>query len=306
MILLAPLAGWRPGFSLDFRRARNLARYGILVSANDIVVYVRNQAANFILGRTMGAAPVGLFNKADSLSRMPHGLITGSVYQVIFRAMAKEQDDLDKSHYLFFRSLCLVSVYVTPFYLMAHWIADPLITFLYGAKWAGAAAPLAILALAGPFLTIGNMSGAVLAARNWLGKELRVQLILLGLVIIATFSGLPYGLQGVAAALVVVAVYNAMHMYSLAARCLGTNWMQLLIALRPAAILNAIFACTLFLLHHTMPGEVQASDLGYLAAMIITGILVYALCFLFLPISALRSEQERWKTRLRRHGVRTP
>lgn len=306
MILLAPLAGWRPGFSLDFRRARNLARYGILVSANDIVVYVRNQAANFILGRTMGAAPVGLFNKADSLSRMPHGLITGSVYQVIFRAMAKEQDDLDKSHYLFFRSLCLVSVYVTPFYLMAHWIADPLITFLYGAKWAGAAAPLAILALAGPFLTIGNMSGAVLAARNWLGKELRVQLILLGLVIIATFSGLPYGLQGVAAALVVVAVYNAMHMYSLAARCLGTNWMQLLIALRPAAILNAIFACTLFLLHHTMPGEVQASDLGYLAAMIITGILVYALCFLFLPISALRSEQERWKTRLRRHGARTP
>ena len=306
MILLAPLAGWRPGLSLELHRARDLARYGVLVSANDIVVYVRNPAANFILGRTLGAAPVGLFNKADSLSRMPHGLITGSVYQVIFRAMAKEQDNLDKSHYLFFRSLCLVSVYVTPFYLMVHWIADPLVTFLYGEKWAGSAAALSILALAGPFLTIGNMSGAVLAARNWLGRELGVQLILLALVVIATLTGLPYGLEGVATGLVLVAVYNAIHMYSLASRCLHTRWAGLFIALWPALILNTVLACTLFLLNYTMPDTLLASDWRYLATMMVTGGLVYALCFLYLPIAALRSEQKRWKMKLRHPGTTTP
>lgn len=306
MILLAPLAGWRPGLSLDIRRARDLARYGILVSANDIVVYVRKQAANFILGRTLGPAPVGLFNKADSLSRMPHGLVTGSVYQVVFRAMAREQNDLDKSQYLFFRSLCLVSVYVTPLYLTAHWIAEPLITFLYGTKWVDAAAPLSILVLAGPFLTIGNMSGAVLAARNWLGRELGVQLILLVLVIIATLAGLPYGLQGVAMALVLVAIYNAVHMYSLACRCLRANWKQILVALRPALVLNSILVCTLYLVHHGMPDQVSASSPVYLAAMVLTGGLIYALCFLFLPITALGSEQERWKARMRhpRTGMR--
>ena len=165
MAMLIRLSGWRPGFSLDIRRGRKVARYGLLVSINDIVTYLRNQATNFILGKTLGAAPVGLFNKADSLARMPHGLITGPVYQVLFRALAKEQANWDKSRYLFFRSLSLVAVYVTPLYVGVYWTAEPLIALLYGTKWAEAAAPLAILALAGPFLTIANLSGCVLAAQ---------------------------------------------------------------------------------------------------------------------------------------------
>ncbi|MCK0509198.1 lipopolysaccharide biosynthesis protein [Aromatoleum anaerobium] len=299
MAMLIRLSGWRPGFSLDIRRGRKVARYGLLVSINDIVTYLRNQATNFLLGRTLGAAPVGLFNKADSLARMPHGMITGPVYQVLFRALAKEQANWDKSRYLFFRSLSLVAVYVTPLYVGVYWTAEPMIALLYGAKWAEAAAPLAILALAGPFLTIANLSGCVLAARNQLGRELVVQLIVLALTVAATLAGLRYGLRGIAGALVLVTIYNALHMYRLASQCLNATWKQLPVSMLPAATLNAILASVLFVLDHYMPGTVRDNNPAYLAVVMVTGALTYALCFLYLPIASLGSEQHRWKQKLR-------
>lgn len=299
MVLLVHFSGWRPGLSLDIRRARDVARYGLLVSTNDIVSYLRSQATNFVLGKTLGAAAVGLFNKGESLARMPHALVTGSVYQVLFRALAQEQGNLDKSRYLFFRSLSLVAVYATPFYLGACWFAEPLVAVLYGPRWAQSALPMAILAVAGPFLTIANLSGAVLAARNWLDRELVVQIILLILVFLATLAGLPYGLAGISIALVLVSVYNALHMYLLASRCLNAGWGPLFAALQPAALLNAILIAVLSLVHQFTGEIAQESQFIYLVITATMGGLVYALCFLYLPLDALRSEQLRWRTRLR-------
>ena len=299
MALLVRLSGWRPRFSLDIRRGRKVARYGLLVSVNDIVTFLRSQATNFILGRTLGPASVGLFNKADSLARMPHAIVTASIYQVLFRALAKEQDNADRSHYLFFRSLSLVAVYVTPLYVGAYWLAEPLIALLYGSKWTEAAAPLAILALSGPFQMIANLSGAVLAARNWLGREIVVQVILLILTALATLAGLRYGLQGIAVALVLVAAYNAVHMYALASRCLKATWRQLVAALAPAASLNAILGSVLFVLDRYRSGIVGDGEFTHLALMTSVGGLMYALCFLYLPIATLGAEQRRWKQKLR-------
>ncbi|MGC2047894.1 MAG: oligosaccharide flippase family protein, partial [Gallionella sp.] len=83
-LLLAPLAKWRPGWSLDLRRGKDIARYGLLMSVTDIFDYLRNRVSVFILSRTLGPESVGLYNKGESLASMPHSFITGSVYQVLF------------------------------------------------------------------------------------------------------------------------------------------------------------------------------------------------------------------------------
>ena len=298
LFVLIPLTGWRPGISLQFRRGEALARYGFLVSLNDIVEYFRAQTTNFILSRTSGPAAVGLFNKADSLARIPHDTITGSVYQVLFRALAKEQDNKDASRYLFFRSISLVTVYVTPLYVFAFWLAEPLISIVYGEKWLPAAAPLAILALAGPFRTITNMSGAVLSARNWLGKELIVQIILTVLVVVFTLVAQPYGLSAIAAGLVVVAIYNAAHMFHLARTCIDAHWKDLLQSLKPGLGLNLLLLTSLFVCQQFMKHFEISSELSYVILSATTGAIVYGIAALTLPIEAIKTEQIRWKEKL--------
>ena len=299
MALFIPLAKWRPGLSLDLRRGRDLARYGMLVSLTDILGYLRHQVSAFILSRTLGPASVGLYNKGESLSRMPHAFITGSVYQVLFRAMAAEQDNLDKCRYLFYRGIALVAVYATPFYVGFLWLAEPLVRGVYGDKWGEAAAPLAILALAWPFWLMNRLSGAVLAALNWMGREALVQALSLAVTVLAVLIGLPHGIEGVAYAIVAAAIFSALYIHWLAINRLQAAWSHYARAVTPAAILNAGLACLLYGLERTLPDALRSNDLAYVATMAGGGGLAYALAFLYLPLAALRTEQQRWKTRLR-------
>ena len=299
MMTLIPLAKWRPGFSLDLRRGRDIARYGFLVSLTDILGYLRNQSSVFILSRTLGPASVGLYNKSESMARMPHSFITGSVYQVLFRAMAAEQDNPDKCRYLFYRSVTLVAVYTTPFYIGFLWLSEPLIRGLYGAKWIEAAAPLFILAFAWPFWLLDNLSGAVLAAKNWLDREVWVQASTLFISCLALIIGLTHGIVGVAYAVLTVSVYSGVYMHWLAVRCLDARWADFVRALIPAAILNLALACTLALASKSLSAGLHAHDLLYVAVMASIGIVIYAACFLYLPIHALQAEQYRWKIKLR-------
>jgi O-antigen/teichoic acid export membrane protein len=303
MGMLIPLAKWRPGLSLEFRRGRDIARYGLMVSATDILVYLRLQVGVFVLSRTLGPASVGLYNKGESLAKMPHSFITHSVYHVLFRAMAAEQDNLDKCRYLFFRSISLVAVYATPFYVGLFWLAEPFINGVYGPKWTAAAAPLLILTLAWPFWLMENLSGAVLAAMNWLGRELFVQISTLIIFFLAVLIGVPHGIKGVAYGIVGATVYTALHMLWLALGCLKASWLDYVRALIPAALLNTILAGVLFLVDRVLPPGLRASDFIYIALMAMTGGLAYALCFLYLPITSLQGEQQRWKTKLRLYNA---
>lgn len=297
--VMLPLTRWRPGFSLDFRRGRDIARYGILVSANDIVCYLRNQVSIFILSRTLGPASVGLYNKGESLAKMPHSFITGSVYHVLFRSMAAEQDNLDKCRYLFFRSIALVAVYATPFYVGLLWLAEPLIRGVYGEKWVAAAGPLMILAFAWPFWLMDNLSGAVLAAQNWLDRELPVQIATLIITALGVIIALPYGIEGVAWAIVGAAALSSFAMHYLALKCLKANWRASLRALVPAALLSTLLAAALYGLEHSLPPNWIAHDLAQVAIMGAAGGLVYAGCLLLLPIPELATERLRWKSKLR-------
>lgn len=298
-LLLIPIAGWRPRLSMAFGRGAEIARYGLLFSVNDIVFYLRSQLSAFMLSRTLGPASVGLFNKGESLARMPHAFITGSVYPVLFRALGAEQDNLDKSRYLFFRSITLVSVYATPFYVALPWLAEPLIRGIYGPRWVEAAGPLAILALAWPFWLMSSLSGNVLKARNWLSQELAVQVVSLIVGAAAIWAGLAHGIDGVAWAVVGTAAFTGLCQYALVTRCLRTGFSGFPRALIPAVVLNSLLAATLFLTDLALPAPIRGHDLAYAAAMGMAGGLVYWLAFLYVPFAVLASEQQRWKDRLR-------
>jgi len=297
--LMIPLTRWRPGFSLDFRRGRDIARYGLLVSANDIVDYLRNQVSIFILSRTLGPASVGLFNKGSSLAMMPHSFITGSVYHVLFRSMAAEQDNLDKCRYLFFRSIALVAVYATPFYIGLLWLSEPFIRGIYGEKWVAAAGPLMILVFAWPFWLMNSLSGAVLAAQNWLDRELPVQIATLILTALSIVIALPYGIEGVAWAIAGVSIYSAFHLYWLATRCLRAKLAGFFKAVAPAAALNVLLALALFSADSTLPTSIKENDFAYMALMGVAGGATYILSFLYLPFTSLAAEQQRWKIKMR-------
>ncbi|OYW39345.1 MAG: hypothetical protein B7Z35_04325 [Hydrogenophilales bacterium 12-61-10] len=159
--------------------------------------------------------------------------------------------------------------------------------------------PAIILSFAAPLMMIENLSGAVLAARNWLDRELVAQIIMIAVAAAAILVGLPYGMVGVATGMVIALLYMSIHMFWLAKLSLNARWADLARAFMPAVLLNTALLAALWLAEHIIPPSIRSVDALYVLLMAIVGGLVYALCFLYLPIPALATETTRWKVKLK-------
>jgi O-antigen/teichoic acid export membrane protein len=298
--LLSRQTPLRPRLALDRAAIRRVSGTGIKFTLLDIVSYLRGQANNFVIGRLAGPAAVGLFNKAESLAKLPFSTVSSAVYQPLFRAMAAEQDNIDKSKYLYFRAVTLLLAYTLPAYVAFSWLAEPFITFIYGPKWIEAAAPLSILAWVWVFSCIGHPAGALLAAQNRLGQELIVQSVSLILNTIACLIGMRWGLAGVAWGLLITRVYAFTHMMWLVNLCFPIRWVDFASAIRPGLVLGTVTLLTLFLVSTAFPVSFQVQHQGlFLAASLLASGFAYASTFLFLPMATIANESDRWRRMLR-------
>jgi teichuronic acid exporter len=299
-LLISRLTPLRCRLHFDHQIARQHSGFGFKITLNDLICYLRQQTSNFIITKMAGATMVGLFNKGDSLSRLPLATISDPVYQPVFRSMAAAQDNPEKIKYLFFRMMSLLVLYTLPFYVGLWWLAKPFMIAVYGEHWAVAAIPLQILAPLGLLYCIGHPSGAVLAATNRLGKEMVVHTVTWILVALGSYFGLHWGLKGVAFGIVLSQIYSNIHMYILASQCFRARFGDLVTAIGPGLLLNALLVAVLFVVDAWLPaGMRENSRIAYLIISALAGSLAYTLAFLFLPLPSLASEAQTWKRLLR-------
>jgi len=291
----------RHPYSLAWDQAiiKEMGGYGAKVAANSLIEHFRGQSLILILSKLSGPTDVGLYNRASSLAAMPMRIVGTSPYQAIFRALAAEQDNLDKSRYIYYRTIALVAVYTLPLYVFAWWLAEPGIRFIYGDKWLHSAEPLAILATTGLFRCIGNPSGAVIEARNRLSVEIKLNIIAWLILIAGVLHGLQWGLVGVAWASVVTTVFFNSGLAIVAGRELKGAPVALAKAISPALLLSTVLLVTIWLADTFLLSRYIQHSPG-LYALLITGIggATYIAAFLFLPIESLRTESAKWRSQL--------
>lgn len=305
-----------PRIAYDKNIAKKLGTYGIKFSINDIIEYLRNQTPNFLMGKFLGPSAVGLFNKGDSLSAYPVSIIASSAYQTIFRALSATQENIDQCKYIYLRTVTLATVYTFPFYIGLFWLAEPFIVIVYGGSWHAAAVPLQIFCISRLFGCFGNAAGAVLAARNLLGTEIKIQLIALFMAI----AGCWYGVQNkdinmIALGLVPSAIFLYCSTSYIALHAVQANLLDLLSALKPAILMNVSLAAVLGLSDYLLKSlqnenlvatlrlndyeltlkAITLSPEIYLITLSAIGGLFYAIIFLYWPIQSLQKEATRWK-----------
>lgn len=277
---------------------RRHSAFGFNITALDFISHARDQGVSLIFSKLSGPEFLGLFNKAEGLARMPNRMLTPAVGQVVFRALSKTADNVDQSKYIMYRAITLLSVYVFPFLVGFLWIAEPFIAVLYGQRWLPAAEPARIMALAGFFLTSLRPFARLLEAQNRLPREMLVEAVVSITLVAACLLGLRWGLDGVAWAVFCVHVFHTLLMYWAVSRTICTrigDWGR---ALFPASLLSIVLAAALALLNCQIEHLRTSAPSLYLIAMAVAGFLVYTVSFLYLPIPALRSEADRWRTRV--------
>lgn len=297
-IALARIIPIKLRFNPDLQIIRKHSSFGLKITANDFVTYLRNEAKHLIISKLAGPAFLGLFNKAESMARLPNQMMVPATMEPLFRAMSQVQENLDQTKYMFYRTITLLMVYTLPVYMLIWWVAESFISVVYGAKWAEAGEPMSILAAAGIFLNVIYPCGVVLAAQNRLGKELVAQAINLVIIIAACYIGLKWGLAGVAWGIVLSHALLSIHFYWLVRQALPTRMMDLARSIAPGLALSTLLFAALAITHYLLGEFTTSTSLLYLLVMSFFGGLFYVVAFLLIPIPALRSEVIRWREKL--------
>ncbi len=297
-ILLARFTPLRLRLNFDVSIMRRHSSYGFKIIVNDLLSHIKTEATKLIMSKLGGPAFLGLFNKADSLNRVPFGMVGSPVNQTVFRAMSKMQDDLDQTKYMFYRVITLLMVYVLPFYVGLWWVAEPFIGIVYGEKWLAAAEPLRILSMVSFCFIIGNPCGVVLMAQNRLTQEMVAQTANLVVGVTACIIGINWGLVGVAWGVFASQVFGVIYFYILVYKTIPTRITDLLKAVTPGVLLNVLLFGVLAITDSLFHGLKPTDPSLYLLVMVFSGSFVYLMLFLFVPVAALESEVTRWRSKI--------
>ncbi len=265
---------------------RDLAYFGGGFTMARIANYVAVNGDNMIVGRFLGAAPLGYYGRAYSLMSAPAYAFCTVLDQVLFPAMAKVQDDLKRLAAAYRRGVALIALMVLPASAAIIFLAPEVIRVALGAKWGPAVAPFQVLGLGMLFRTSYKMSDSISRSTGAVYRRAWRQVIYGGLVVLGAWIGTRWGIVGVSWGALSALTVNFFLMAALGQQVAGLTWWEFWVAHRPAVFLTLasfpfVWASAVGLRHVGAPAVVTLVAAGALL-ITICGLAIWRLPRVFL------------------------
>ena len=242
MASAAQLASARHSMQLLLARRElaELLHVGVGAHLNGCVNYVALNADNFVIGRILGPASLGLYVRAYALMNIPltHGARV--MTSVLFPALSRVQNDMEVLRRAFLLVTKLTAMIAAPAMVTLGVLAPHLIPSVYGSQWVGVVVPLQILCAAGYFRALYHLDGVIVQSIGWVYKEFWRQCGYAALVIAGSLLGSHYGLAGIATGVGVAIAFMFVALGQLALRATDVRWRIYLVAQGDALITAAV------------------------------------------------------------------
>jgi PST family polysaccharide transporter len=255
---------------LATRELTELLGFGVGTAVSSCVNYVALNADYFVVGRSMGAASLGLYSRAYGLMNLPQTYAAGVMSSVMFPAFAQVQGEPARVRSAYLLVTRLTAMIAAPAMATLAIVAPHLVRSLYGPRWTGVVVPLQILAIAGYFRALYHLGGIVAHSVGRVYGELWRQVTYAAAVIGGALVGSRYGLPGVSVGVSVAILYMFVATGHLALNATGTPW-RLYLRIQLGALATAGVTCGVALLVRVLLEARQASS-----AMITLGVLLAA------------------------------
>jgi PST family polysaccharide transporter len=183
---------------LNTRETRDLLHFGVGWGASNWINYLALNADNFLVGRMLGAASLGLYARAYTLMSLPSTHMASLLSGVLFPAFAEIQADRARLRRAYLVITQLIAIVAAASMATMVIVAPHLVRSLYGLRWMGVVAPLQILCGAGYFRALYHVGGVVAQSAGQVYRDLRRQALYATLVVTGALVGSFYDLRGVA------------------------------------------------------------------------------------------------------------
>lgn len=173
---------------------RDIASFGVQKTGGSIVSGISNKTSDFVIGRVIDFAAVGLYSRGKSLIRLFMSNVLGAISPVTYPTYARMFRNKGNPHVLFLKALVFMTGIAWPFLGFAALLGFPIIRIMFGTQWDSVVPILQIVAIGAVFNVTTQECSKLFTAmgRIWLVTRIVVslQFVRIPLLILAAFHGL--------------------------------------------------------------------------------------------------------------------
>jgi O-antigen/teichoic acid export membrane protein len=217
-----------------------LMDYGVGQSISRVGAIMANQADNLVVGRWLGAVPLGVYSRAYQLMAVPTGLLGDVLDNVLFPTMARVQDDPRRLAAAFLQGTAVLALVTLPVGVVAAIVAPELVTVAFGSRWAGLVPPFQVLALGMMFRTCYRMGDSLSRATGKVYRRAWRQGLFALLVFLGALAGQTRGVLGVAGGVLLAFFLNYVSMAQLSLAITRVSWGRFIQVQLPAVRLSLL------------------------------------------------------------------
>jgi PST family polysaccharide transporter len=273
-MLLWLVVPWNPQFRFKWSEVRMVFHFSLNLTGSQLVRYVMLNTDKIIIGRFLGATPLGFYSLAQRIFMTPIGTITNVLSTVLFPGFSRIQDDDVQIRQKYLRACGGISLITFPL-LAGLWAIAPLfVLVVFGSKWAPVIPLIMILIPVGIIQSIANTVGIIYLAKgrtDWLF----IWEVIAGTCITLSFiCGLHWGIIGVASAFLIAMILLTYPAFAIPFRLIDLKFMELVSTLRPYAVATLIMVSLVLGFRFTLE-QIGFEPLSILIFCVIIGVVVY-------------------------------
>ncbi len=284
-IMLCVWAKWVPMLYFNHNLMKRIYDFGFWSFMKSQMEFISKNTDKFFIGRWMGTAALGFYDKGMSLAIMPLNRITLNINSVLFSSFSRNQENKRTLQKQLAKALTLIAGMNFPLYVGLAVTAPYMVNSLLGEKWAPMIPSFQIILTGCMFK---SFAGMITAFNVGVGKYRRhtifslvAQIGFIG----ACFALLGFGIEGMAVGFF---IYNIVYIGltgNITRRILEVEWLDLIRPVIPPLLGSLIMGGSVYALATYL---LPAYTIANLIALICFGVCVYSGYILF---------DKSWQTR---------
>jgi len=233
--------------SFIWKDYKPLLSFGLKISINSFLIFLSYNLNTVLIGNLLGSKSLGYYNRASYMAQLPIQYFTQSISQVLFPAMSKLQNDIERLKKAYLTSSGYLAFAIIPTCTGMSIAAEPLILVFLGKQWEPSIPIFQILVFAPIFNFLAIFGNSSLDATNRVGLKIKITLIHIAIMLIGIISLYRLGSIGLALAVVIADLVKYIILLFITKKYLQYTAKQWIEAYLPAFI-NLAYTVPIFLL----------------------------------------------------------
>ena len=192
------ISDWRPRFRFSAHAARRLFRFGGFVFLSSVLEVIYARAYAVLIGKGQGVYDLGIYGRANDLSRMPSVFMGGVVSRVLFSLFSMTDAETDAVRRRMKRAVTGIMFLHVPIMLGLVAVAPQFVPAVFGPKWLPSVPFLQVLCVAGILWPLHAINLQALLGKGYSGLYFRLEVAKKVVGMTCLITGAFFGLMGIA------------------------------------------------------------------------------------------------------------